>query len=258
VKKRTVEQLSAVSEHVARFGPQGLMTDRRLTDAAAVDFIQDLVIEIALPAAVPSSVREHFDALRDLHIYGVFQPEFFAMVVTQASLTLEHALGARFIEVHAGQAPLHRSKTGESELVETDDFAALGDRFAGGWRLEGAQWFNGSLASLLRWAHREGLLRGWLSGIWEPRKGSIQIAALMKEGPERRIPADWDEWDEVRRAEWWEETFRPAWERDYLDNERALRNLLAHRTSRFLTMAPDSAQALRSLAAMITSLWDAA
>lgn len=36
----------------------------------------------------------------------------------------------------------------------------------------------------------------------------------------------------------------------HLDNERGLRNLLAHRTSRFLTMAPDSAQALRSLAAI--------
>lgn len=43
-----------------------------MTDEQTVEHLQDLVIDLDLPAVVSKSVRHHFDALRDLHIYGAF------------------------------------------------------------------------------------------------------------------------------------------------------------------------------------------
>jgi hypothetical protein len=255
MNRRTLAELMAVDASVARFGPLGLMTDRRLTDDATIDHLQDLVIGLDLPPAVPNSVREHFDALRHLHIYGAFQPDFFAIVDTEASLMLEHALGARFIEWFGGKVPLVHLKTREAATVETGDFSRLDARFRDDWRLAGDDKFNGSLKALLRWARANDLTERWLGPIWQRQRRWIQIAEQTKPTDKTRLPPDWSDRSEDQRQKWWETDFRPVWESEYLDNERELRNLLSHRTSRIRLTSVDSARSLQALYVIIGSIW---
>jgi hypothetical protein len=69
------------------------------------------------------------------------------------------------------------------------------------------------------------------------------------------MPAEWETWTPDERTTWIETSLRPAWEQEYIDTVRQLRNLTAHRTSRFITFPADSARTLRWLAELITAIW---
>jgi hypothetical protein len=60
------------------------------------------------------------------------------------------------------------------------------------------------------------------------------------------------------RHHWIHAELKPMWEADYLDNERQLRNLLAHPTGRFITSPIEAARALSSLSSVISALWSPA
>jgi hypothetical protein len=263
VNRKSIAELMQVDRRTSIFGPMGLMTDRRLTDESAVDYVQATVADLDLPASVPEAAREYFDMLRHLHTYGAFSYDLFALSASAAHTALELLLGLRFIEWYGGQVPLREHRTGASEVIAADDFARLRRRLGrrrrsdgtGGWHLDGDPEFDGSLASLLRWARTTGVLRRWLDQLWSRTGNRVVYAEVTRFGSDRRIPIEWETWTIAEREQWVETTLRPLWEEDYLDNIRELRNLIVHRTSRFITSPIESARSLRRLAEIITSLW---
>ncbi|MGD0863839.1 MAG: hypothetical protein ABSA21_13965 [Candidatus Limnocylindrales bacterium] len=262
MNRKTIAELMQVDSRTGLFGPEGLMTDRRLTDESAVSFIQGLVEGLDLPSSVPEEVRGHFDTLRHLHTYGAFSYDLFGMCASAADMTIEFVLGVRFVEWHSGRVPLVEHGTGKQETVPVDDYAQLVPRLGrrrpdgtGGWHLKGDSHFDGSLASLLRWGRTSGVLSGWLGTIWSQAYRNILSTELTQSGSRRRIPAEWETWTSDERTHWIETSLRPDWEQEYLDNIRQLRNVTAHRTSHFITYPPDSARTLRWLAEVITAMW---
>jgi hypothetical protein len=263
VDRKSIAQLMQVDSRTAIFGPLGLMTDRRLTDESAVDYIQAVVEGLDLPGSVPETVREHFDTLRHLHVYGAFSYDLFSLSAESAHTALELVLGVRFIDWYGGQVPLREHRTGRSEVVPADDFARLRLRLgrrrrsdgSGGWHLEGDPDFDGSLASLLRWARAKGVLSRWLGKMWSRARRLVLEREINQLGPDRRIPVEWEAWTREEKASWIETTLRPLWEEDYLDIIRELRNLIVHRTSGFITSPVESARSLERLAEIIMSMW---
>lgn|GEM_PF-3045045 len=261
--RRSIAELTKVDSRTSRFGPQGLMTDRRLTDESAVEYIQAIVENLDLPATVPEGVRQHFDTLRHLHTYGSFSYDLFGLSASASNTALEFVLGVRFVEWHGGCVPLTEHRTGASETMQVHDYAQLRPRLgkrrradgSGGWHLEGDPLFDGSLASLLRWARSSGVLRPWLDEIWARAHRNILSSWFTDTGRENRVPSEWQAWSPAERTHWIDTSLRPQWEEDYLDNLRELRNLVVHRTSRFLTTPVESAKSLRRLAELIGSMW---
>jgi hypothetical protein len=265
LERKTIAELMRIDSRTGRFGPHGLMTDRRLTDESAVEYIQAIVSDFDLPSSVPEQVREHFETLRRLHTYGAFSYDLFAMSTSAANTAIEFVLGVRFVDWYSHGIPLVEHATGARESVVTDSYEHVRSRFGrkgrdgnGGWYLEGDKLFDGSLASLLRWARSSRALGLWLDRIWSQCAINVISAELTVSGPSRRVPDEWTGWTTEERAAWVETTLRPLWEEEYLDNIRELRNLVAHRTSTFLTTPVQSAQSIRWLAELVTCLWPAA
>ncbi len=264
MERKTIAKLMQIDSRTGHFSPHGLMTDRRLTDASTVEYIQAMVADLDLPSTVPVQVREHFDTLRRLHTYGAFSYDLFGLSASAADVAIELVLGVRFVDWHSSGIPMVERATGARETVIADDYAHVSLRFGrkkrdggGGWCLEGDELFDGSLASLLRWVRSSGVLRLWFDGIWAQCATNVLSAELTQSGPSRRAPDEWSAWTAEVRDLWVTTVMRPLWEEEYLDNLRQLRNLVAHRTSRFLTTPVQSAQSLRWLADLISCIWPA-
>ena len=249
-----------VDARAAHFGPYGLMTDRRLTDESAVEYVQAIVEELDLPPSVPDVVRTQFESLRHLHVYGAFSYDLFGISESACHTAIELVLAVKFMECHAGGVPLVEAQTGRREVCQ-GDYSSLRGRLGrrtkagGGWRVEGDARFDGSLASLLRWSRASGQLGPWLDWIWTNVRRSVASEVLT--GSIRLLPAptDWSSLDEQGQRRWIDNTLREAWEIDYVDNLRQLRNLVAHRTTGYLTSPVESGRALRWLHGFISALW---
>ena len=87
----------------ARFGPDGLMTDRVLTPEGSAAFLTHAMRRAAVSASVPAGVRDPFDRVRELFRYAAFRYGFFAVADQVAWTIPETALGVRFIEMHGGR-----------------------------------------------------------------------------------------------------------------------------------------------------------
>src|SRR5207245_3878403 len=125
-----------------------------------------------------------------------------------------------------------------------------------GWRLDETPEFDGSLRGLYLWARGRGLLRAFLDPIWKRAKPAIEMMQLVpteNRGLPKR-PDDYASWSIVERERWWEETYRPAWEVDYLENEVDIRNAHAHPSGGFNRMPNYSAGAVDQLFQIVNSL----
>ncbi len=260
MNRKPITELMQVDARTARFGPHGLMTDRRLTDESAVEYVQATIEELDLPPSVPDVVRAEFESLRHLHVYGAFSYDLFGISESACHTAIELVLAVKFIEWHPAGVALIDGK-GRREVWQGADYASLKSRLgrrtkAGGvWRVEGEARFNGSLASLLDWSRASGELGPWLDWIWTNVRRTVASEVLT--GSIRLLPAptDWSSWDAERQRRWIGHTLREAWEVDYVDNLRQLRNLVAHRTTGYLTSPVESARALRRLHGFISALW---
>ncbi len=252
--RRLGPNISRVDARVRRFGPFGLMTDREHTDESAIAFVSNLVANVKAPPSAPEAIRNHLDALCELHRHGAFEYAFFAFVVTEAQLGLELTLGHLFLEHYPNGVPMV-TPVGDVEDVASDTFDEVRRRLEAGYRLKGHPRFNGMLASLLDWGHQSGALAPWLERLWV-RHGAAAGYYEVTRGEGTRVPETWATMSPDERGAWLEIEFRLIWERDVLKNEREFRNGLAHRTGPFVTSPIESARSINSLAEIVESLWD--
>lgn len=89
-----------------RFTGLGFDTTGILTVEASCRVRQQKVARFDLGADVPDDVREHFDRIRTLHVYGAFYYGFFTLVTSLVALAVELALKARLREVYPAEAAL--------------------------------------------------------------------------------------------------------------------------------------------------------
>jgi hypothetical protein len=260
LNRKPISALMQVDTRTSRFGPYGLMTDRRLTDEGAVEYVQAIIEELDLPPSVPDVVRTQFESLRHLHIYGAFSYDLFGISESACHTAIELVLAVKFMECHPDGVALIEAGTGRREAFQGSYSglkARLGRRTktGGGWHLEGDVRFDGSLASLLRWSRATGQLGPWLDWIWANVGRSVASDVLT--GSIRLLPAPtgWSSLEAEKQRRWIDITLREAWELDYVDNLRQLRNLVAHRTTGYLTSPVESGRALRWLHGFISALW---
>jgi hypothetical protein len=261
LNRKLIAALMQVDARTARFGPYGLMTDRRLTDESAAEYVQAIVEELDLPPAVPDVVRAQFESLRHLHVYGAFSYDLFGISESACHTAIELVLAVKFMECHPDGVALVEVGTRRHEVWRGADYTSLKGRLGrrtkagGGWRVDGDAGFNGSLASLLRWSRASGQLGPWLDWIWANVRRTVASEVLTGSIRLLPAPADWSSWDEERQRRWIDHPLREAWEIDYVDNLRQLRNLVAHRTTGYLTSPVESARALRRLHSFVSALW---
>ena len=79
--------------------------------------------------------------------------------------------------------------------------------------------------------------------------------ATRSEGSRR--PEGWELMTGEQRSAWLNSDFRRIWERDTLNNERELRNGLAHRTSAFVTSPIESARSIEAFVEFVDAIWGA-
>ena len=222
---RTFEELVAGDQRVRRFTHMGLLTAHESTLAYALHYVQALVAGCDLAPQVPDEVREFFERVRELHVYGYFAYGFFSVAFAQAHLAVELALKVRFVAHYGGRIPLVERHTGATAELVVDNYAWLDEALRGdgpysqyrhyprgakkGWDLRGHAEFNGSLNTLFQWAIAENHLVG------------RQVAVVA-------------------------------------DALRELRNLVAHPTGGMTVMPPDSARAICGAAEVINRLWGVA
>lgn len=264
MKIRSLADLRVVEERTRRFSPLGLLTQHLITEEASADFIQKVVAQTELGPNVPEEVRREFETVQRLHTYGLFVYEFFTVTARYALLVLESALRAKFVAVHADDVALvnpRKRQEARIQLTRYDQMEeALGRRgqypARDGWTLAGLEGpFDGSLWALFRWARSRGYLRVWLDGLWERFRDGVKMSEMSRFGDDRRIPPEYASWHPAKREHWWNATFRPRWELDYIDNEIRLRNLAAHPDPGAVLTPVQSTTAVRQLAAVINSLF---
>lgn len=261
----SLDQLTARDDRIKHFTPDGLALGMAMTEKGSWRYVQGMVAGYELVAAVPDDVRRRVDAVRLLHMYGYFQMDFFDFVRGEASLAADLALRARFMQEHPARVTLRNTRTSATAEVAitlyddvTDAFRPRGSHPArNGWRLDGVPDFDGSLRGLYLWARGRGLLRAFLDPIWERARDRIPMMQLVP-AEDRGLPkppTEYASWSNKEREGWWEETYRPAWEVDYLENEVDLRNAHAHPSGGFNLMPNYSAGAVRQLFELVNSLF---
>lgn len=246
--------ITRVDARVRHFGPRGLMLDGTLSDGDAIAFVSELIAAVRSPADAPQAVRDHLDALCELHRHGAFMYGFFAFVVTQAQLGLELVLGTLFVQFYPDGVPLVERSSGNVQLVIIDSFEELQHRRWKRYGLQGHPRFRGTLGGLLDWSLETGALRPWLDRLWA-RHGASASHYEATRAEKDRLPDEWLTMSSDQREQWFQTEFRGRWEREHLANENGLRNGLAHRTSSFVTSPIASAEAVRSLAELVDALW---
>jgi hypothetical protein len=141
-------------------GPVSSMTAER-----KVAYFQEWIADADLDQLVPADVKQVYERARQLFVFGCFQYEFFSVAAQQARLALESALAARFVSHYPTGVPMVDGVGNRSVLsvgsVRTVMEALWDEKSKRRARyVEGHAHLNGSLKSLLRWAHEEGLLLG--------------------------------------------------------------------------------------------------
>ncbi len=177
---RSLEDLRQADERTLRFTPSGFDTGGMLRPEDAAVYQQEVIGHTELVAAVAENTRSTFERLCLLHAYGVLSYDMFTAADDLAQLVIEQALRDRFMEFHDGVVPFEDAN-GTVHEVPAASFDALHDKIHAEGRLRSPQrwrlrlrrtgeliYFDGMLASLLRWAHSEGLIRGQRNRQLEP------------------------------------------------------------------------------------------
>jgi hypothetical protein len=146
------------------FGPWGL------TGAISSELSEKLLREemdaVQLGELVPVSVRSQFERLKTLYLAGLFSYHSFTYAEREAHRILEVALKLRFLEHYGNRVPLIRK--GEERTIPATSFNEVRSLVARRReRLLGHPEFDGSLASLLRWARAESYFYGQHNRIRE-------------------------------------------------------------------------------------------
>lgn len=156
--------LQAVDPRVLHFTPFGLGGAMLAEDAA--DFQQRLISNLVLADDVTQTTRQKFEQLCACYAQGLLCYDLFTLVSDAAKLTLEQALRDRFAAHHNGTITA-RNGAGRERQIAYANYADFHDHYRKlrrpGIRMGSSNtWtpFNGMLDGLLKWARREGLLRG--------------------------------------------------------------------------------------------------
>lgn len=263
---KTLVELVEPDPTTARFSPYGLLQDRAMSPADSAAYIQEMVGRAELADNVPEDVRRSFARIRGLHVYGVFQYGFFSLADQAAWIFMESALGVRFVDRLAGRIPFVQGAT--RAILEASSYQDVTEAVAGpysyrqGWRLEGhedyggGRFFNGSYLSLMRWAHREGVLASWLLDRWTRNEVSIRAAVATKVSPPRyAVPDHWAVLSPAEQAAWWPGWRDSIWIPDEINNFVRLRNLVAHPRPGHTITPIDSAHAVVTVAEFVNAIW---
>jgi hypothetical protein len=166
---RTLAELTTVNEQTRRFTSLGFATGGMLSPEDAAEFQQQCIASADLADNVPESTRRSFERLRTLHSYGVLCYDAFTVAGDLSWVVLEQALRERFVAFYGGDVPLV-ARDGSASTFTASDFAALAEaaRHKGSWvrgstlalSRGGDMRVPLTLAPLLMWARKEGLLEG--------------------------------------------------------------------------------------------------
>lgn len=146
------------------FGPMGL------TGTLPADYSKRLLEEdvewMQLGKRVPEPVRSQFQKLIGTYLDGLYRYEHFTGAERDSYRVLEAALKTRFLEHYNCQIPIVTDVT--EQLVEVHRFEEVRRLVTrSGASLRGHRRFDGSFASLLRWARAERYFYGQWNRIRE-------------------------------------------------------------------------------------------
>ena len=146
------------------YGPWGL------TSAISPELSERLLREemgaLQFGELVPASVCSQFGRLKTLYLAGLFSYHSFTYAEREAHRILEVALKLRFLEHYDNRVPLVRK--GQEHTITATSFEDVRSLVARRReRVVGHPQFDGSLASLLRWARAEGYFYGQHNRIRE-------------------------------------------------------------------------------------------
>jgi hypothetical protein len=163
----SLDDLLRPDEMTLRFAPGGLLIDGRLRPGDSLGHLRSSVDQARLVPEVPEDVRDNFDRLRKVYLYGLLEYELFTVADDFAYLVLEGAFRMRFLTYYDFKVPV--SRKGTPDILEVDSFDALLERKRG-FKLrstEGEHDIPTGLPYLLLWARRECLLTGQRSRFIE-------------------------------------------------------------------------------------------
>jgi hypothetical protein len=174
--------LQAVDPRVLHFTPFGLGGAMRPEDAA--DYQQRLISNLVLADDVAQTTLQKFEQLCAGYAQGLLCYDLFTLVSDAAKLTLEQALRDRFAAHHNGTITA-RNEAGSERQIAYTSYADFHDQYRKLRKPEiqmgsSNAWtpFNGTLDGLLKWARREGLLRGQRNrGIERAKKALRNLTA---------------------------------------------------------------------------------
>ncbi len=144
--------------------------------------------QLALPAAVPESVRGEFAKVVRHYADGLFDYNNYTSAFREAHRVLEVALKIRFLEHYVAGVPLVTA--GVEKIAHPKNFDELRQRLGRKTHLRGYRRFNGSLASLLYWARREGYFYGQRNRIRETMTRKMRNEEQHSEFPYVFMPPD--------------------------------------------------------------------
>lgn len=169
---KSLDELQAVDERTLSFTPLGL---GRMLPEDSADFQQRVIAGLRLADDVAGTTRQRFEQLRTAFTHGVLCYELFTLVEDGTRLALEQALRDRFAAHHQGRDVEVRDSRGRIYLIPATNYPEFFERLRKISRPEiriepEGDWtrFNGMLAGLLKWARRQGLLRGQRNRSLEP------------------------------------------------------------------------------------------
>ncbi|MET9116017.1 hypothetical protein ABZX38_17675 [Streptomyces longwoodensis] len=178
---KTLEQLQAVDKRTLHFTPWGL---GRMHAEDSADFQQRVVARLELADEVAEATRNKFEQLRVGFSQGVLCYELFTLVEDAALLTFEQALRDRFAAHFPNNIVDVRDRRDRHHQLIVNSYPDFYKQLrnvtgpeirmgpTGDWER-----FNGMLSGLLRWARREGLLRGQRARSLEPSQRELRNMA---------------------------------------------------------------------------------
>ncbi len=153
------EELLRPDERTLRFSPFGL--GGRMSPEDSARFLRDSISRATLGPDVPEDVRDNFERVRQLHLYGVLEYEFFSAASDLAYLALEGALRVRFLSYYTDGVPIGRDA--ERRTLKVSSFDEVRAAKSKRWKLatgDEARPLPTTLRDLFAWARREQLLPG--------------------------------------------------------------------------------------------------
>jgi hypothetical protein len=160
---RLLEDLQEPDDLSLRFNPLGFGSRLAPEDSAA--FYAHQVQLLMLPADVPEHIREGFDRVRKVFIYGLLEYELFTASYALAHFVLEGALRTRFMDYYSGSIPITRD--GVADTLDGTSFEDYRRSLFAAAKHDQKMWLRGSgkplprtYESLYAWARTQGLLPG--------------------------------------------------------------------------------------------------